>query len=347
MGLFSYYLQWIPAYSDRNKPITSCKSFPLNSQAVEAFESIKNTIEEAMITPVNEDIPFEVETDASGVALTATLSQQGRPVTFFSRTFHSSELRHAAVEKEAQAIVESVCHWKHFLTGRHFTLKTDQKSVSYMFDKQHKGKIKNDKIMRWKLELSCYSFDIVYQPGKENIPSDTFSRATCATSPSPKSSLLDLQEALCHLGVARTWHFLRSKNLPYSMEEVKEITSTCKICNECKPQFHQPPKVPLIKATQAFKRIDIDFKVPLSTTNKNKYFLNIVDEFSRFPFVFPCTDVSTPTVIRCLTSLFSTFGMPAYVHSDRGSSFMSRELQTFLMERGIAMKGIMGLFGRQ
>ena len=53
-------------------------------------------------------------------------------------------------------------------------------------------------------------------------------------------------------------------------------------------------------------------------------------------FVFPCADVSTPTVIRCLTSLFSIFGMPAYIHSDRGASFMSRELKTFLMERGIA-----------
>ena len=52
----------------------------------------------------------------------------------------------------------------------------------------------------------------------------------------------------------------------------------------------------------------------------------VVDEYSRFPFVFPCPDVSTNTVVKCLTSLFSLVGMPAYVHSDRGASFMSREL---------------------
>ena len=315
LGLFSYYSQWIPAYSDRIKPITSCKAFPLSQQAIEAFESIKYTIEEATITAINEDIPFEVETDVSDVALAATLSQQGRPVAFFSRTLKGSELKHAAVEKEAQAIVESVRHWRHFLTGRHFILKTDQKSVSYMFDKQHKGKIKNDKIMRWKLELSCYNFDIVYRPGKENTPADSFSRATGAASSYQESGLRNLHDALCHPGITRMWHFVRSKILPYSLEDVKRITSTCGICNECKTRFHQLPKVHLIKATQPFERVNIDFKGPLPTTNKNKYFLNIVDEFSRFPFVFPCADVSTPTVIRCLTSLFSIFGMPAYIQT--------------------------------
>jgi hypothetical protein len=89
------------------------------------------------------------------VALAATFNQNGRPVAFFSRTLQGSELKHAAVEKEVQAIIEAVRHWRYFLTGRHFALKTDQKSVSYMFDVQHKGKIKNDKIMRlssWEVE---------------------------------------------------------------------------------------------------------------------------------------------------------------------------------------------------
>ncbi len=52
--------------------------------------------------------------------------------------------------------------------------------------------------------------------------------------------------------------------------------------------------------------------------------------------MFPCKDVSTTTVIKCLCQLFSLFGMPAYIHSDRGSSFMSEELRQFLMSRGVA-----------
>lgn len=79
------------------------------------------------------------------------------------------ELRHPPVEKEACAIIESIRHWRHLLTGKHFKLITDQKSVSFMFDQNTKSKIKNDKIYRWRLELSCYSFDIVYRKGIENV----------------------------------------------------------------------------------------------------------------------------------------------------------------------------------
>ena len=37
-----------------------------------------------------------------------------------------------------------------------------------------------------------------------------------------------------------------------------------------------------------------------------------------------------------LNSSFAVFGMPQYIHSDRGSSFMSDELKTYLHGKGIA-----------
>ena len=116
-----------------------------------------------------------------------------RPVTFFPRTLQGPEVRHPSVEKEAQAIIESIRYWKHYLTGKHFSLKTDQKSMSNMFDQQHNGKIKNVKIMRWRVELPCYSFDIAYRSGKENGPPDFFSRSSCAVL---CDSLYQLQQSL-------------------------------------------------------------------------------------------------------------------------------------------------------
>ena len=78
----------------------------------------------------------------------------GDQLRFFSRTLHGSELKHLSVEKEASAIIEAVRHWKHFLTNHHFIHRTDQKSVRFMFDKKNKENIKNDKISRWRMELS-------------------------------------------------------------------------------------------------------------------------------------------------------------------------------------------------
>ncbi|GFO31071.1 pro-pol polyprotein [Plakobranchus ocellatus] len=46
--------------------------------------------------------------------------------------------------------------------------------------------------------------------------------------------------------------------------------------------------------------------------------------------------MSASTVVRCFCQLFSLFGMPQYIHSYRGSNFMSSELKDFLHSKGIA-----------
>ena len=297
IGLFSHYSKWIRDFSKKVRPLNQNKKFPLEDKALEAFLDLKKDVENSVVCAIDESQPFELETDASEFALAATLNQNSRPVAFFSRTLHGSELKHPAIEKEAAAIIEAVRHWKHYLTGKHFKLITDQKSVAYMFDTKHKGKIKNDKILRWRLELSTFSFDITYRFGAENIPADTLSRVSMSIRTSPLDTLYELHTSLCHPGVTRMNHFVKVRNLPYTMEEIREVTRACKVCAECKPKFFHPEPKHLIKATQPFERLNIDFKGPLPSSNQNKYILPVIDEFSRFPFGFPCTDVSGKTVI--------------------------------------------------
>ena len=76
-------------------------------------------------------------------------------------------------------------------------------------------------------------------------------------------------------------------------------------------------------ATQPFERLNLDFKGPLPSKIRNRYILTVVDEYIRFPFAFPCSDISATAIIQCLCSLFAIFGTPVYIHSDRGVSFMS------------------------
>ncbi|XP_068246611.1 uncharacterized protein [Palaemon carinicauda] len=195
------------------------------SLPLQALGNLKKDIASAVVTAIDPTSLFTVETDASGHAIAATLTQNNRPVAFFSRT----------------------------LTRR----------------------------------------------------------------------------------ISRMMHFVRGRNLPYSIEEVKKITTSCQLCLELKPRFFKYSGQ-LIKATQPFERLNLDFKGPVPSQSRNKYFLTVVDEFSRFPFVFPCADMTTRTVISCLVQLFALFGMPAYIHTDRGASFMSEELKDFLMKKGVA-----------
>ena len=102
------------------------------------------------------------------------------------------------------------------------------------------------------------------------------------------------------------------------------------------PRFHKPPKVNLIKATQLVEQLNLDFKGPLPSCTSNKYMLTIVDEYSRYPFAIPCEDTSAPTVNKALCQLYSLFGVPSYIHSDRRAAFMSKELRGHLHDKGIA-----------
>ena len=326
VGFFSYYSKFIRNYSEKIRPLLQCLTFPLHQQAKDAFKLLKNDIANAVVKTIDETIPFVVQTDASDFSLAAALNQNGQPVTFFSKSLNQHETH--AIEKEAYAIVEALRKWKHYLAGRHFTLVIDLQAVSYMFNQNHQGKIKNDKIMRWRTELGCYSYDIQYRPGKYNQAADCLTRSSCSAllsnNESPlcsyiinnKEKLEELHNALCHPGITRMNHFVRRRNLPYSIEEIKSVVNQCITCCELKPRFYKPPSTHLIKATQPFERLNINFKGPLPTPTKNRYIFTIIDEYSRFPFAFPCPDTSSSSVIKCFKNLFSLFGMPAYVHSD-------------------------------
>ncbi|KRX75500.1 Pro-Pol polyprotein [Trichinella sp. T6] len=163
--------------------------------------------------------------------------------------------------------------------------------------------------MRWKIELSCYDFDIIHRPGKDNVTPDALSRTFCImASHDHCRHLQQLHDKLCHPGITRPYHFVRSKNLPYSIQE----------------------------ATQPFERLNIDFKGPLPGHQNQRYMFIVVDEYSRFPFAFPCADVSAASAEKCLVELYSLFGVPSYVHSDLGSAFASDEFRRFLLSKGIA-----------
>ena len=163
------------------------------------------------------------------------------------------------------------------------------------------------------MELNQYSYDIVYRPCVENaVPV----RWSSLCSGCRWKTLRDTQFPVLS-GVTSMVHFIRSKNLPYFVEDVRKITTSFQLCAWVKLRYNKPRKVQLIKATQLFERLSIDIKGPLPSSSRNWYLLTVIDKYSRFPLTFPCSKLTAKTVVNCLSQLFSIFRLPNYVHSDR------------------------------
>ena len=79
---------------------------------------------------------------------------------------------------------------------------------------------------------------------------------------------------------------------------VKKTTSACAICFEIKSKLFKLPVVNLIKSLQPFKMLNMDFKGPLPSKTKNYYIFTVVDDFSRFLFLFSCKDNNKNTTIN-------------------------------------------------
>ena len=332
IGLFAYFAKWIPGCSEillplinSRKTISVAKSLP--ADAITAISRLKSLLADSTLSAPQYGQPFTIETDASENALGGSLSQNGKPIAFMSRTLSHSEKKQSVVEREACAIIECCRKWRSLLlSAPFFSIVTDQKSVSFLFSTQSVSKIKNDKLARWRLELSGYRFNIAYRPGSLNTAADTMSRIACVNT-QHLQLLSSLHKRLCHPGVTRFSHYVKTRNLPYTLAEIRQTVNACGLCKELKPRFHNPPSASLITSTRSWERLSIDFIGPLPSTTPNKFLLVVIDEYSRYPFAFPCSRITDDVVISHLLSLFSMFGTPAAIHSDRGAQFESSKLR--------------------
>ena len=86
----------------------SVKRFLISPQAFSSIEELNADI----AIPQKNGTPFRIETDASGSATGASLSQSDRPIAYFSRTLSNAEQKQSTVELEAMAVVEAFRKWQ-------------------------------------------------------------------------------------------------------------------------------------------------------------------------------------------------------------------------------------------
>ena len=107
---------------------------------------------------------FTLETDASKSGVGAVLSQQSRPVAYFSRALGPKYLGLSTYEKELLAIIMAVQYWRYYLLGGHFIILTDQQSIRHFADQRLSTMLQQ----RWSTKLLGYDYIIRYRKGSEN-----------------------------------------------------------------------------------------------------------------------------------------------------------------------------------
>ncbi|GJS26466.1 RNA-directed DNA polymerase [Tanacetum coccineum] len=175
-GLASFYRRFIRNFSTLISPITEClkgSTFHWTREAHEAFELLKKKVTEApvLILPDFDDV-FEVHCDASGVGIGGVLSQNGKPVAFFSEKLNEARRKYSTYDKEFYAIIRSLEYWHHYLVSKDFILYSDHEALKYI-NGQHKLKPRHAK---WVELMQSYSFSIKHKAGTLNKVADALSR---------------------------------------------------------------------------------------------------------------------------------------------------------------------------
>ena len=145
-----------------------------------AFEKVKLLLTTAPVLKFyNPRAEATIQCDASSFGLGAVLLQEGRPVTYCSRSLTSCETAYSQIEKELLAIAFSMTRLDQYVYGRRVTVETDHKPlVPIMAKPLCDAPLR---LQRMLLQLQRYDFEIVYRPGSQVPVADALSRAPIQT----------------------------------------------------------------------------------------------------------------------------------------------------------------------
>jgi hypothetical protein len=147
----------------------------------DSFMKLKELVTSAPVLVLpNDDLPFRLEADGSGIATGAVLSQQQvdnnawHPVAFLSKALNPVERNYEIHDTEMLAIIRGLEEWRHYLEGARHPVEiwTDHKNLEYF----QVAQMLNRRQARWSLYLSRFNFTLHHKPGRSMGKPDALSR---------------------------------------------------------------------------------------------------------------------------------------------------------------------------
>jgi hypothetical protein len=369
LGLANYFHEHVESYSLLARPLLETlqqaeKSRRLywTADAQKAFETIKGMINnnQSLFFCDENNGRVIVETDASDYAIGGVCYQETelktpsgelktirRPLRFFSQALNSVQRRWATIEKEAFAIVRGLKSFDYLIRDVHFILRTDHKNLKYMNNE-------NAKIVRWKLSIQEFNFDLEYYEGELNVAADAFSRLLQRDWEKFEDLCilqeLDIPDEYCqvisrhhndamgHHGIERTMNLLRKDpdyekgEWLYAREYVRRFIAQCPTCQKLsyiKPMIQA--KRFTLSSYSPLERIQMDTIGPLpKSTDGHEYILVIIDCFTKFSELYALKTVTADEAAVCLLDYCGRYGPPSQIISDNGTQFVNEVIKTMM-----------------
>jgi glycosylphosphatidylinositol transamidase (GPIT) subunit GPI8 len=149
------------------------KSFHWTNEAEKSFNLLKRRITEQQILVLPDfSKTFQVKCDASGFAIGAVLSQNDRPIAYFSEKLNEVKIKYSTYEKESYAVIQLLKKWRHYLVPKEFVLYSDNHALQLVTQQEKL----NQRHVKWVEYMQNFSFVIEHISGTANKVADDLSR---------------------------------------------------------------------------------------------------------------------------------------------------------------------------
>ncbi|GBG79127.1 hypothetical protein CBR_g28842 [Chara braunii] len=176
-----YKFNFVKNYSTIASPLTDLTRLDMpwdwTYECEAAFKQLNHALthHEVLMVPYPQR-PFVVTTDASQYGIGAVLAQQeGKkliPAEYMRKKMPSKKLTKSTYERELYALYKALVHWRHYLLGRFFYLRTDHQTLKWIKTQP----VLSDALKRWIEVIDQYDFKLDYVKGEYNKVADVLSR---------------------------------------------------------------------------------------------------------------------------------------------------------------------------
>nr|GEY06159.1 reverse transcriptase domain-containing protein [Tanacetum cinerariifolium] len=335
----------------------------------------KKLTEAPILIAPNWDLPFELMCDASDFAIGVVLGQRHekhfRPIHYASKTLTDAESNYTTTENEMLAVVYAFEKFRSYLIMNKCIVHTDHSGLKYLFAK----KDAKARLLHWVLLLQEFDFDVNDTKGAENLAADHFSRLenpyenvldpkeinenfpleTLSMVTSRGTSPWFADFANYHAGNFLVKGMLTQQKNKF-FKDVKHYfwddPFLFKVCTdqvirrcvhgkealEILKACHNGPTGGIMVLTSLPKRslMSASFSPPSTRMpTRKKYILVAVDYLSKWVEAKALPTNDARVVYKFLKSLFTRFGAPRAIISDRGTHFCNDQFDKVMRKYGV------------